>query len=1018
MRKTWKLLAATVGLLAVTMMAQGAVIYSTDCVETPSGATSTYNKGQWNTQAVSWATGYTYSFQTTGSAGTMTYTFSPAISTTSGDTLKVYWGSTSNRPLKVGINGGSDTQIDAVSSSTDRSQVRVATTVLSVTSVSSLKFISSGGGNVYLFKIEIVGAGGSTPPTPPTPSTDATLSDLKVDGVTIAGFASTTLNYSYTVPSSQTALPVVTATATNAQATPQVTQTTSMTGQASVLVTAADGTTKLTYTVQFSQSGSVDPPTPPTPPTPTTLTIHETEIYEAPAIMGGYGGTLSSFGGREYEVYYINRDASGSNMSISISNVDKSGSITTGTTNAQCAANDGWLTAKVNGNSSASDALGDEFSNAVRRSNMQAADSIVMHVKGYSQFALAGVDNSTNTGNNEKHLQVWVDGVARSHTLSTSLSIRRYALTTGEHVIKIGAVGGSSSRVYAFSLQVAYVPKLKHLKGNDSTQVVWQTAAIKPVTYYLKNRISDAELTWEGATATGITLQQNAAGDTLTLGGTAECPVGAYRYTIIARDSAGAVASSISGTFSVDTKMECTTNNLNMSVFANSAIKPVVFRCYTLDMNNVTGTWTGQTPAGLSFAKDATNHTLTLSGTPTVAGTYGYTVSLNGGNTMSGTITVKSDQPTVLPGKPTLLYLIKNTENDGLYNYITSSGKYGYFARPAADAMGADRVYANYDAIVISEDVDANNAEVLGIIRSLRKPVLNMKIFTYTKSRLGWGDPDNGSISNKKITVLQPDHAIFSGLTGTDITVLSAVSDNKGLMPAEVNYAGTVCLATAPKRGDNYDDEGEPQTFIHEVPAAKRGGKYLSLPIGISSTSNLTNDGKRLFDNMIAYLTSEASASVVVPTVQITGFSINGTAGIIDQQAKTITINLPKGTNITALAPEITLADSRLTYVTPGSGETVDFSDLHYGVVYTVSDFITKVQYTAKVRVGTDLDDAEADGLSICGDMLHNPQGVWVNIYSASGQLITTTNSDFGFAGMPRGMYLVKSANSVLKVVH
>ena len=732
--------------------------------------------------------------------------------------------------------------------------------------------------------------------------------------------------------------------------------------------------------------------------------------------MGGYGGTLATYGGREYEVYYVNRDAAGSNMSISLVNTDKNNGITTGTSNVQCAANDGWLTAKGNGNSSASDNVGAEFGSMVRRINMQSSDSVVMHVKGFSELAIVAADNSNS---DSKKMQVYVNGVARSYAANKNVSIRRYPLSTGENIIKIGALGTSNSRFYGFSLQVAYVPKLKHLKGNDSTQVVLQTAAIKPITYFLKNRISDAELTWNGQETTGISLVKG-NNDTLYVQGTANCPVGSYSYTISAKDSNNVVVSSLSGSFSVESKVECQSGSLTMSVFTNSAIKPVVFRCYTIDMNNATSSWTGATPAGLSFQKDPSSHTITLSGTPTVPGTYQYTVAMAGGNTLNGSIIVKSDQPTILPGKPTLLYLYKDNENDGLYNYITGSGKYGYFARPAADDLGDNAIYSTYDAVVISEDVDATNREVLGIIRNLRKPVLNMKIFTYSANRLGWGDPDNGSISNTKITIKQANHTIFGGLSATngEVQVLSAVSGNKGLMPAEVNYAGTICLATAPKRGDNYDDEGEPQTIIHEVPVSMRGAKYISLPIGLGSTRNLTAEGKKLFDNIITYLTSNTSASVIAPTIQITSFNVNGVAGVIDQNAKTIQLNLPTGTDLTALTPQITLADAQLTYVTPGSGETVDFSDLHYGVVYTVSDYITKVRYTVKARVASGMEDVDADGLWVGGDMLHNTQSVWVKIYSMDGQLITTTNSDYSFAGQPRGMYIVRSENSTLKVLH
>jgi len=737
--------------------------------------------------------------------------------------------------------------------------------------------------------------------------------------------------------------------------------------------------------------------------------------------MGGYGGTLATFNNREYEVYYSSYiDSSNSPLSVAIAPVRKVKGITTSISNYHFKATDGWLEGELETSKSDKtlNAL-DEFASGQTAIHKLRNDATYkMHVKGYDQFSFYGKDNNTDASKG-RHFEVYIDEVKQNMSLSSNETIRRFIMTTGEHLIEVRGLGGSNNEFYGFSLRVAYVPKLKHLKGNDSTQVVLQTAAIKPITYFLKNRISDAELTWNGQEATGISLVKG-NNDTLYVQGTANCPVGSYSYTISAKDSNNVVVSSLSGSFSVESKVECQSGSLTMSVFANSAIKPVVFRCYTIDMNNATSSWTGATPAGLSFQKDPSSHTITLSGTPTVPGTYQYTVAMAGGNTLNGSIIVKNDQPTILPGKPTLLYLYKDNENDGLYTYITGSGKYGYFARPAADDLGDNAIYSTYDAVVISEDVDATNREVLGIIRNLRKPVLNMKIFTYSANRLGWGDPDNGSISNTKITIKQADHTIFGGLSATngEVQVLSAVSGNKGLMPAEVNYAGTICLATAPKRGDNYDDEGEPQTIIHEVPVSMRGAKYISLPIGLGSTRNLTAEGKKLFDNIISYLTSNTSASVIAPTIQITSFNVNGVAGVIDQNAKTIQLNLPTGTDLTALTPQITLADAQLTYVTPGSGETVDFSDLHYGVVYTVSDYITKVRYTVKARVASGMEDVDADGLWVGGNMLHNTQSVWVKIYSMDGQLITTTSSDYSFAGQPRGMYIVRSENSTLKVLH
>ena|GEM_PF-1157703 len=88
------------------------------------------------------------------------------------------------------------------------------------------------------------------------PSNDATLSDLKVDGTTISGFSPNTLTYSKSYPYGTTAIPTLTATTNHASATKVITNATSMPGTATVVVTAQNGTTQLTYTVNYL----VDPP--------------------------------------------------------------------------------------------------------------------------------------------------------------------------------------------------------------------------------------------------------------------------------------------------------------------------------------------------------------------------------------------------------------------------------------------------------------------------------------------------------------------------------------------------------------------------------------------------------------------------------------------------------------------------------------------------------------------------------------------------------------------------------------
>ena len=79
----------------------------------------------------------------------------------------------------------------------------------------------------------------------------------------------------------------------------------------------------------------------------------------------------------------------------------------------------------------------------------------------------------------------------------------------------------------------------------------------------------------------------------------------------------------------------------------------------------------------------------------------------------------------------------------------------------------------------------------------------------------------------------------------------------------------------------------------------------------------------------------------------ITSFSINGVAGAVNNTTNTITITMPRGTDVTKLAPVI--ATNGVKSLTPSSGETVNFTN---SVIYTATmeDGSTKT-YTVTVYV-------------------------------------------------------------------
>ena len=64
----------------------------------------------------------------------------------------------------------------------------------------------------------------------------------------------------------------------------------------------------------------------------------------------------------------------------------------------------------------------------------------------------------------------------------------------------------------------------------------------------------------------------------------------------------------------------------------------------------------------------------------------------------------------------------------------------------------------------------------------------------------------------------------------------------------------------------------------------------------------------------------------------ITSFSINGVAGAVNNSTNTITITMPRGTDVTKLTPVI--ATNGVKSLTPSSGETVNFTN---AVTYTAA---------------------------------------------------------------------------------
>ena len=112
-------------------------------------------------------------------------------------------------------------------------------------------------------------------------SDNARLSDIRVNGQSISGFNAYLNTYNVALPYGTTDVPVVDVTTQDATATAVITQATSTTGKATIVVTAGDGTTTMTYTVNFSVAALTD----------ATLKA----IYVAGSLVPGYQPNKSNY---------------------------------------------------------------------------------------------------------------------------------------------------------------------------------------------------------------------------------------------------------------------------------------------------------------------------------------------------------------------------------------------------------------------------------------------------------------------------------------------------------------------------------------------------------------------------------------------------------------------------------------------------------------------------------------------------------------------------------------------------
>ncbi len=182
--------------------------------------------------------------------------------------------------------------------------------------------------------------------------------------------------------------------------------------------------------------------------------------------------------------------------------------------------------------------------------------------------------------------------------------------------VPVGTCGTTSTFIGSLTIGVGIVTP-----GDDDKTVCFN----EPLTPTIKYAYAGGGVATADGLPPGLNGVTNPTNDTLTITGTPNVS-GTYDYTVNVPAGTCGAQSSINGSLTIGTGV-VTPGDDDKTVCFNEALTPTIKYAYA---GGGVATATGL-PPGLFESINATNDTLTIAGTPTVSGTYDYTVNVPAG---------------------------------------------------------------------------------------------------------------------------------------------------------------------------------------------------------------------------------------------------------------------------------------------------------------------------------------------------------------------------------------------------
>lgn len=252
---------------------------------------------------------------------------------------------------------------------------------------------------------------------------------------------------------------------------------------------------------------------------------------------------------------------------------------------------------------------------------------------------------------------------------------------------------------------------------------------------------------------------------------------------------------------------------------------------------------------------------------------------------------------------------------------LLSNGSATRSSNSSASVQFSSNVEGNYFYKVVNHSAAAPAAEE--ILASSNKGTASIGVNNITLSNLGDGARDIYIVvvdaSNNRSLVLKIEIPAYGSIDVPDtgaytITVKAPKGGTITPNRTKANAGDEIIVTVTPDSG--YQMVADSLTY--------------TLAVAGGETVKITNNRFNMPEGNVSISCQWETAATT--STGITGFSINGVAGAVNNSTNTITITMPRGTDVTKLTPVI--ATNGVKSLTPGNGETVNFTN---AVTYTAA---------------------------------------------------------------------------------